>query len=1127
MLDTILNKTLPETAEEFFASVNIAFWEFDVASNSCHCSSLLLQMTGVTATMAEDEDFHRLFVAEENLTEVEILFAECLAGRREGYETVFKLRRADDKIMWCKERVLVAERNPEGNPTFFLGILRDITKEKIAQDVLRTKNEYRRDVAVQAGLGGWDWDIVTNQIRFDGEYQTLLGYDATALDGSVAEAHSRLLHPDDVAKVYERFLQYVENPVGTLRLEARVKHRDGHYIWVQDTGRAVEWDASGRATRIIGGILDIDRHIHTEQKLRKSLREVKKAVRELKRAGITDKAMFQSDPHASLLFDGQGRMIDCNPAAVKILGASSKEDLLQNHDKIKAWFRTSPDDETTSLSFEKNCRLAIERDSGSLDAELLVKNKRTPFHVICRRVPDGESRGMMVVSLTDISRVRNVQRELRKQRDLLHTINEMTTNLVTAAPDDFERAVHEAMRMIGQAADVDRLRIWRNYEENGKVWAGEIYQWAKSPRWEAPFIGKTTPDMIPFWWQTMLEHKPFNLRVWDMPPEERKRLEESEVLSILSIPIFIRGHFWGFIGFDDCTVGRIFTQTEEKLLQSCGNIIVSTSLRTEMTNSLIEAREQALDSARAKSEFLSRMSHEMRTPMNAIIGMSIIAKKSKDSLKISDCLRKIETSSHQLLGIINDVLDMSKIEADKFEINNEEFDFEKMLRNIFTVMQVKFGEKRQTFRYEMAVLFTRYMIADELRLSQVILNLLSNAVKFTPEGGLIVLSVQKKNRTEDTSTLHIEVVDNGIGISEAAQHKLFQSFEQADGSITRQYGGTGLGLAISKRIITLMGGDIRVKSQVGTGSSFIFEVPVTWGKPLYSNAHPMTAKKGLRALVLDKEQYAIDHLRSMLTEFGIQTDTATDPSQAVESVAANEKAGRPYNIIITEWHMPLPDGLEAAAAMKRIIGDRPLIVMLPVFGGDGVVKEAGLHGISAFMQQPVLPSDIYNLLVQHAGKVMRPPPPPEEAQSINWSGKRILLAEDIAINREIVTELLADTGVGIDIARDGREAVNAFRNNPEKYDIILMDMQMPNLDGLSATREIRALGIPGAREVPIVAMTANAFKEDEQACLEAGMNGYLAKPVEVERLFQTLSTYLGGTGSEDSSGPREEELAHN
>ncbi|MDR0490140.1 MAG: response regulator [Oscillospiraceae bacterium] len=405
------------------------------------------------------------------------------------------------------------------------------------------------------------------------------------------------------------------------------------------------------------------------------------------------------------------------------------------------------------------------------------------------------------------------------------------------------------------------------------------------------------------------------------------------------------------------------------------------------TTDIIRAKEIAERASNAKGEFLSRMSHEIRTPMNAIIGMTNIAKDARETEKKNYCLGKIEGASRHLLGIINDILDISKIEANKFELFFDVFDFRKMIMDVTNIIDVWIEEKQQKLIIDMDKNIPEQIIGDEQHLAQVITNLLTNAVKFTPVGGMINLATKDITSSNCDPTLQIEIRDNGIGISDEQKSRLFTSFEQADGGTARKYGGTGLGLAISKRIVEMMGGGIWLESDFGSGSRFVFTVK-------YEN---------------DGEMQRIRY-----------------------------KIGR----------------------KEDQIDDRPAAA----------------------------------------------PPAPRLVK--DYSGNSILIAEDIDINREIMEALLEGTGIGIDFAGNGKEAVSLFGKNPEKYKLILMDIQMPEMDGCEATRHIRALDSGTAKTIPIIAMTANVFREDIDRCLASGMDSHLGKPVDTAELFRTLDQYL-------------------
>jgi PAS domain S-box-containing protein len=535
--------------------------------------------------------------------------------------------------------------------------------------------------------------------------------------------------------------------------------------------------------------------------------------------------------------------------------------------------------------------------------------------------------------------------------------------------------------------------------------------------------------------------------------------------------------------------------------------------KRELERELITAKEQAEQSNLAKSNFLARMSHEMRTPMNAIIGMTTIAQSSRDQEKMEYCLSKINEASIHLLGVINDILDMSKIEAGKFELSYSEFDFEKMLQRVTNVMNFRLDEKKQNFIIRIDHHVPRSIIADEQRLAQVLTNLLSNAGKFTPEAGSIALAVKKLADRGDLCTLRIEVADTGIGISPEQQGRLFSLFEQADGSIARKYGGTGLGLAISKSIVELMGGEIWVESELGRGSTFVFEITVERGKD--QGEKPAGARwEKLRILAVDDSPEVLDYFLDFAESMGIHCTTAAGGAEAYELLEAS--AENPFDLVFTDWRMPGMNGIELTKKIKQNIGRHIVVIMISAAEWSVIENEAKEAGVDGFIPKPLFPSVIVDCINTRLGAIQ-----PEtsrtgedrETRDNIFTGFRVLLAEDVEINREIVLTLLEDTGIAIDCAENGSEVLGQFRQNPSAYDLILMDIHMPEMDGFEATRKIRALDVPEAKTIPIVAMTANVFREDIEKCLAAGMNDHIGKPIDIEVLMEKLRQFLPEKGT--------------
>jgi Signal transduction histidine kinase len=524
--------------------------------------------------------------------------------------------------------------------------------------------------------------------------------------------------------------------------------------------------------------------------------------------------------------------------------------------------------------------------------------------------------------------------------------------------------------------------------------------------------------------------------------------------------------------------------------------------RTEQLETQTAAAQKA---SVAKSDFLSNMSHEMRTPMNAIIGMTAIAKHSDELERKNYCLTRIEDASTHLLSVINDILDMSKIEANKFELSIEKFNFERVLQKVANVIVFRVDEKQQNFTVHIDQNIPSDLLGDDQRITQVITNLISNAVKFTPECGSIRLNADLLEEEDGICTIKVEVIDTGIGISPEQQSKLFNSFVQAENSTTRKYGGTGLGLAISKHIVEMMDGKIWVESEQGKGSTFAFTFKAE--KVVDNNdslAEMGLSWKDMRMLVVDDSLDTRDYFVDIMHRFGSGCDVAASGEEACQLI---EDHG-PYNLYFVDWRMPGMDGIELARKINAIDGNKSVIIMISAKEWDDVEDEAKQAGISKFLAKPLFPSNIADCINECLGSISAIQGNNEINYRGIFNGHRVILAEDVEVNREIVLSLLEPTKLVIDVAENGQEAYEIFKANPDVYDMILMDVQMPVMDGYSATKLIRALDFQKAKEIPIVAMTANVFREDIEKCLECGMNDHLGKPLDYEKMITKLFCYL-------------------
>ena len=529
----------------------------------------------------------------------------------------------------------------------------------------------------------------------------------------------------------------------------------------------------------------------------------------------------------------------------------------------------------------------------------------------------------------------------------------------------------------------------------------------------------------------------------------------------------------------------------------------------EQTQALQDALLQAQRANRAKSTFLSNMSHDIRTPMNAIIGFTTIAVSHIDNQdQVRDCLQKVLSSSNHLLSLINDILDMSRIESGKVQIKEQECNISEMMHSLVNIIQPQIKAKQLELFIDTFEVANEDVVADSLKLNQVFINLLSNAVKYTPAGGTVSFRImQKTGFRHGYGDYKFIIRDNGIGMSPEFVEHIFEPFEREATATQSGIQGTGLGMAITKNIVEMMNGKISVESEPGKGSAFTVELSLKL-QDVEKNAEQIKELEGLRTLVVDDDFNVCDSVSKMLKQIGMRSEWTTSGREAAYRAKLALTEGDPYHTYIVDWQMPETSGVETTRKIRSVVGNDAFIIILTAYDWTDIEEEAKEAGANAFCAKPLFMSDLKAALLAANNLAEK------EAEAAAWtladfSGKRILLVEDIELNREIAEVILTEAGFTVESAPDGTDAVEMVRRSEEHYyDAVLMDVQMPIMDGYEATRTIRALPREDVKQLPIIAMTANALEEDKEAALKNGMNAHISKPLDMDVFINVLGQFL-------------------
>ena len=915
-----------------------------------------------------------------------------------------------------------------------------------------------------------------------------------------------MVHPDDYAEITESIDDQIEESDENIdHVVYRIIRKDGDVRWVDDYGHYDESERLGGLYYVF--ISDITEKHLAEEQAQVAMEATKKENLRLmdqiqSAAGLADlmgsvASLLSNMPAMSFSKEvSTGRYLACNQAFAEYAGKSSPDEVVgfTDHDLF---------DKETADHFVKDDTKAVSMDEPYVFFEDVPDaTGKTTRNLQTTKLKFTDNTGRlctlgMCVDVTEIARMKESEARQKEMEERIALQERLL--------EEQEQRKRQDSMIIALSSDYRSVYYVDLDEDEGVCYlAAGIYD-------DDPLIGQRFPFLKVFTeFGNEHVHESYREGYMDFikPENIRRELLKHPIITYRFLEVNGDQEKYSMLRMAGV---RHLEDRPDGLVHAAG--IGFTDIDEEMRESMMQqkALAEALDVAEqanvAKTAFLSNMSHEIRTPMNAIIGLDRLA-LNNDRLEdeTREYLEKIGESARHLLGLINDILDMSRIESGRLVLRKEEFSFSGMLEQINTMVMSQCNEKGLKYECKLSGGVGDYYIGDDMKLKQVLINMLSNAIKFTEAPGSIMFEVERVGTFEDQSTLKFVIRDTGIGIDKEFIPKIFDSFTQENSSHSSKYGSTGLGMAITKNIVELMNGTISVRSEKGEGTEFTVVISLkNCDRPLSANTY--IKPQDMKVLVVDDEEIAAEHARIVLDEAGISADTCFSGEEALRMIELEHTKHTPYNLILLDWKMPDMDGIKTAAEIRKRYDRETTVIILTSFNWDEIMDEAMHVGVDSFLAKPLFASNVIDEFARVALK--NGMDHVAEKRRVDLNGRHILMAEDIKVNAEIMKRILEVKGIDVDHAENGKITLDTFAaSDAGYYDAILMDVRMPEMDGLEASAAIRALDRPDAKTVPIIALTANAFDEDVQRSLQVGMNAHLSKPVDPDHLYSTLEELI-------------------